>query len=419
MVKSELTVQPFDCMNYFYHEVQEHFIRELTRFNGHLDEIALKRAAALLVSAVPLISCCFDTKTHCWRKQNFTADAIVHLVEVQAGEENPSEKLLLSSIDITCEPQIKIFLIQEPNCDTLCVIINHMVSDGTGFKELLYLLSDLYAKCKKDADYSNKPKPKDDRSLGQLLKNLSFAEKLSILFSETDSPKQSNALILPLKGNKSQPFLAVRRIEQEQFAKIKGYAKNNHVSVNDMMLTAYLRVLHQVTKCDMITVPCPVDLRKYKAVGQECGVCHLTSNYVCSISIHTTDSFEDTLKQISMQMQAQKLSNACLKGPMLLNILFHVLPFQAVRRLFRIPITSYTNLGIIDAEKFNFDGLAICDAYIATAVKYVPYFQVSISTYANCCTLTSCSHSTENDKKIIENVLEQMQNELSNLVSAE
>ena len=58
MVKSELTVQPFDCMNYFYHEVQEHFIRELTRFNGHLDEIALKRAAALLVSAVPLISCC-------------------------------------------------------------------------------------------------------------------------------------------------------------------------------------------------------------------------------------------------------------------------------------------------------------------------------------------------------------------------
>jgi NRPS condensation-like uncharacterized protein len=111
-------------------------------------------------------------------------------------------------------------------------------------------------------------------------------------------------------------------------------------------------------------------------------------------------------------MKAQKNSNGCLKEPMLLHLLNPILPFGAVRKLFTIPVTSYTNLGVLRPEKFHFEGLTICDAFFATAVKHTPYFQVSVSTYGDCCTLTSSSRCSREDQKVIENLLDYMQTEI-------
>lgn len=415
MKTDKIQVQPFDCMNYFYHTVQEQFIRQLTRFDGHLDIGALKRAVDLSIRSVPLLSCCFNTKTHRWQERNFTADDIVHVVEVQSREENSCEQLLLSAIVFSREPQLKIFLVKGPDCDTLCVIINHMVCDGAGFKDYLYLLSDFYSKYKRNPTYSDIPPRKTDRSLRQLLRNLSRKEKLEILCSKSDTPKLDASLILPLEGGNGHPFLALRRIEPQSFRKLKGYAKNNHVSLNDVLLTAYMRALHHITGRERITVPCPVDLRKYVLPNQECGICHLTGNYICKALVRDGDGFADTLKQVSTQTRAQKNSKGCLKGPMLLHLLYPILPFRAVRKLFTVPVTSYTNLGVLQPESFHFEGLTVCDAFFATAVKHAPYFQVSVSTYDDCCTLTSSSRSSLEDQKVIENLLDYMQTEILSL----
>ncbi|GEM_PF-5968854 len=46
------------------------------------------------------------------------------------------------------------FLIKTDNgCDKMCLIINHMVCDGAGLKEYLYLLADIYAHLENDIDY--------------------------------------------------------------------------------------------------------------------------------------------------------------------------------------------------------------------------------------------------------------------------
>ena len=57
---TKIKAQPFDCMQYFYGTVQKPLIRCYTRFNGHMNENALRRAINLSFSAVPLIGCCFD-----------------------------------------------------------------------------------------------------------------------------------------------------------------------------------------------------------------------------------------------------------------------------------------------------------------------------------------------------------------------
>ena len=419
MAYNKLKAQPFDCMQYFYGAAQEPLIRCLVQFNGHLNESTLKRAIDLSIAEFPLIACCFDEKSHCWRKRGFTADSIVHSIEVRGEDGAAAKKLLLSSIDRTCEPQLKIFLAREDKFDTLCVIINHMVSDGGGFKEVLYLLADLYSKCEKDADYHVKPQPFGKRNLNQLLQNLGLKKKLSILFSKTQSQKPDPAMILPINGDPSSPILVIRRIEKEQFSQIRSFAKSSRASVNDMLLAAYIRALHRATGCTDITVPCPVDLRKYKREGQMCGICNLTANYSCHVDVTSDEPFGDTLKKVSGQMRVQKESDICLKGPMLYHMMFHILPFGTVRKLFYkispVPVTSYTNLGMISNEEFRFGDLAVEDAFISTAVKHVPYFQLSISTYGGRCTLTSSLYGTEKDQKTVEDFLRQVENELNSL----
>lgn len=419
MTNNKISAQPFDCMQYFYSDVQKPLIRALIRFSGHMNETILKKAVCLSINVIPLINCCFDEKDHCWKKRKFKADDIVHVVEVQEGDDDPTEKLLLSSVDIMKGPQLRIFLVRKMKYDVLCIIINHMISDGAGFKEYLYVLSNIYSQFQKNINFSTKLYRNNKRNLGQLLKNISFKEKINILFSKSDSHKLDRGLILPLKGDKSKPFVVIRCLNKEYFLKIRNFAKIRNVSINDMLLTTYMRALYKITGHTSITVPCPVDLRKYKGKDQICGICNLTGSYICHATIKPSDTFNDTLKIVSKQMKINKSSNNCLKKPMMFHMLFHIVSFRTLKKLFyklsSVPVTSYTNLGIINADKLCFDKLDIDDAFISTAVKYAPYFQVSISTYKNCCTMTSSFHGTKEDRKTIEGFFDCMECELNSI----
>lgn len=412
-LKNNIKTQSFDLMQYFFGSVHEPLIRGLIRFTGHLDESTLEKAVDLSVNAIVQIRCIFDPNTHKWKDHGFTAKDMIHTVSVSGAEKEFAEKYLTSSIKFAYEPQLKIFLLQGIEADTLCVIMNHMVCDGTGFKQYLYLLAGLYSKCANDADYSIKPQPAD-RSAGKLLKGFAFGKKLSILSEKMNFPKQESPLFLPLDGDYGNPFVIKRRVERTPFSELKEYTKSHSVSVNDMLMTAYARTLYKYTKCLRIVFPCPVDLRKY--ITRRRGICNLTSNYKCNVSIAQNESFEETLRKISFQMNAQKSSKACLKGPILLNLLFHILPFYSLQRLFyskfTIPVISYSNLGIIDQDLLRFGSNEVSEAYISGAVKYFPYFQVTASTFGGCCTLSSSFHGTERDKKTIEEFLEEMEREL-------
>lgn len=410
----KIKAQPFDCMQYFYGAVQEPRIRCQIRLHGHMSEAALRKAVNLSLEAVPLIGCVFDEELHCWKKCGFTDRDIVQLIEGAKEDDGTVLQYLLKSIDHTREPQLKIFLVREEKWDTLCIIINHMVCDGASFKEYLYLLCDLYSKCEMDPNYDKKPEAAGERSLNQLLRNLSLREKLDILSSKSNSQKPDPAMIMPIKGDPTNPIIVMTHIEKERFDAIRSFAKARNASVNDVLLTAYVRALQQATGCRRITVPCPVDLRKYKSVGQRCGFCNLTSNYWCNVEIRSGEGFEETFQKVSDQMLAQKASNECLKAPMLFHVMCRLLPFETVRKLFykvsSVPVTSYTNLGILDDDKLRFGSHVPYDAFISTAVKKAPYFQLSISTYRGCCTLTSSMYGTENDRKFIGGFLEQITN---------
>ena len=405
--------ETFDIMQYFFRSVHDPLIRCCINFSGHLDEDVLKKAVTISAGAIPLIQCCFDvTEKHpCWRNKGFTSEDIVHVVKAEQNVEEQKISILSSTIDIANEPQLKIYILREKEVDTLFIIINHMVCDGAGFKEYLYLLSDLYSKCKNNENNITNMSVAS-RSTGQLFDNFNLTEKLNILFSKYDLSKQKKQATYCLQGDKSNPIFATLKITREEFTYIKTYAKNKGVTINDLILTAYVWVLHRETGNRRIVIPCPVDLRKYLRPNGKHGICNLTSNFICDIIMDKNESFEDTLIQVSNQMKLQKASRNCLKSVMMLEFAFRLLPFSIMQKvfnkIFKIPIISFTNLGIIDKNLLSFRDIKITNVYLTGAVKYVPYFQIATSSYDNECTLSCNLYGTQEDKLKIEHFLMDM-----------
>ena len=410
----KIHAEAFDIMQYYYRSAHEPFIHCQIRCS-HLDEDCLKTAVDLSKRRIPLIGCSFDIAEHCWRQQNFTAEEIVSVVTVNSDTICDAGKYLVSSIDIFSEPQLKIFLIRGQKSDTICFIMNHMICDGAGFKEYLYLLSNLYSKCRKGLNTECELQA-SVRSMKPLLARFTFAEKIAILFSKPDVSNKHRSLTYPLQGDKESPFIVTRCIPKDQFQAIKAAAKKRSATLNDMILTAYIRTLSQETGERNISIPCPVDLRKYISPDEKIGICNLTSNLICNVELRPDEQFEQTLKNISLQMQRQKSSVLCLKDPILLNFAFHALPEKVLSKLFRklftIPVLSYTNLGIINQSLLQFDGSTILDCFITGAIKYTPYFQISVSTYNDVCTLSCNMHGTPDDRKKIEHFLQEVHKEL-------
>jgi len=399
--------QAFDAMQFFYGDVQPPRIRCYIRFCERLDTAALRNAADAILRVHPLLACVFNVRRHRWEAAGFAAGDVVR--EFDGGGDARVQECLLASIDETREPQLKLFLIHQAGGDELCAVINHMVCDGAGVKEALYELAKFYSCLITGENSPPQPVAPGSRCFRRLIKPLGLRCRLKALWSPARPCKRVPAPLIPFRGGHGRPALVTERLETETFSSLYAYAKNHGASMNDMLLTATLRALHGITGRDVVTLPCPVDLRRFATPGQRFDLCNLTGNYWCSLDLRTPEPFADTLRRVAIQMRAQKNSVACLKEPMLFHALYSILPFSLLRRLFPrlggVPVTSFSNLGVLSEERLRFAGCEIADAYLATAVKRPPYYQLSLSTWRGACTLSSCVDASAEDAEVARQVL--------------
>lgn len=226
--------EAFDIMQYFYGSVHEPLIHSLIEFSGHIDEMVLKKAVSVSTDINPLIRCYFDInhKYPYWKEKDFKGEDFVKIIACSSNEEEQKIKLLASKIDALNGPQLKIYVIRKQDSDILCIIINHMLCDGAGFKEYLYELSDLYTKCKKNIEIPKRELA--SRSINQLFKNIKWHEKLNILFSKSELSKQKNEVRYSLEGAKGNPLFITIDITSEELEIIKAYGKLNGATVNEV-----------------------------------------------------------------------------------------------------------------------------------------------------------------------------------------
>lgn len=292
-----------------------------------------------------------------------------------------------------------------------------MICDGAAFKEYLYLLAGVYSAMESGSDgrsvVDGYPARRD---FAQVSDNIGLMRKLGIVLAGASAPSENPAMRLPLRSDAKDVRLARVVIGPVDFARIRTYAKSHKVTVNDLLLTAYARTLRNRTGCSDIVLPCPVDLRRYGKAGQRFGFCNLTSNYFCHHEMRRDESFDETLAAVAAQMKAQKKSDACLKGPLLLHALARVVSRRRLGDAFfkaaGVPTVSFTNVGIIDEDRLAFGTIRPESAFFATALKRPPSFQLSVSTFRDACTMTSSLYANGDDFKRVEFLLEEVKGEL-------
>lgn len=145
-MKDPCRVEPFDLMQYFYRRAHDPIIHAVIRTGGRIDPDRLGEAFRLSCQTVPVIACSFsiDGKKPRWQPQAYESGAFVDLVLPEADEAAAEARSLTSTIDIAKGPQVKAGIIRKRDGDTVCVLLNHMIGDGGGFKEYLYLVCLLY-----------------------------------------------------------------------------------------------------------------------------------------------------------------------------------------------------------------------------------------------------------------------------------
>ncbi|MBF2347835.1 module of peptide synthetase [Listeria marthii] len=406
--------EPSDVKHYISGEKMknDHHLHTVLTFNNHLNIDVLKKAVMQSTQKLPLLLCHFKEteKGAFWQESVFSAVDLVFLVETQTPETEVN-RALVRKLSTENGPQICLTIVRTETADQLVIIMNHMLADGAGFKEYLYVLSELYSELLGNPDYQANLSL-GSRSLNQVFEQFSRKEIKSI-FTEKTTQKAVHNPSFPLKGDPKNPEIIWTKVSKTGFSQIIHYAKEHEATVNDVLFAAMVRTVQQTTQQNEMSIDCPVDLRKYLPNKTSRGITNLTANITCQIkATDDLSSFETTLQAVKKSLNPQKNSLAPLRIYYLLEFIFkkksHSIAKKASEKMYSIPKTSFTNIGIIDDEKLVFEGSTLTDCFICGSLKYAPFFQVAATTFRGELTLSTNLHGTAKDHTWQKAFLEKM-----------
>ena len=414
----------FDKIQYFFQEYNDHQVRAVIYFEGLTNRVLIEKALHCSIDIVPILRCRFvlDKVQPFWEQADESClYNLFSFLEIEDTDtEDEIQRFITGKTDEKTGPQIMARIIRASGKDILCIVMNHKVCDGAGFKEYLYLLGEIYTRLQ-DGTYKDFRYHNGNRSEQQIYGNFTFTKKLKAFFLPRESVKKKNTVCFPLGSKRvgQTPFILRYKLSPERFERLKKYGKSHTVTINDIVLAAYFRALNRMLckeQSEALTIPCMVDLRRYLHGKKADGICNLTAMISCRIGTTDGEGFDETVSRVSTAMNRRKSDYPGLNGLSTLKILY-ALPFrqayQILKKKYANPMIGMTNIGIINPDKLIYGKEQIKDAYVAASVKYPPYFQLGLTTYNNSITFTVNEYCLESDKAIIQRFFSLLDQELS------
>lgn len=385
--------QPLDLMQFINTKYHDPFIHELIEFEGRLDTKKLIQAVDKLADAFPLLKCTYDQKRNTFiENEHCTARDLLRI------DNAANRNVLLTEALDTDKKLVQLTLSK----NTLVITISHMICDGNGFKQMIYLLCDIYnGNNDKNLDYLM------TREFSQLTKELTGTKAITLkmLISMMGNYK---SIPVYAKADNEKNYVLERTISRETMSIVHNLAKKQGATLNDVFLTAYARTLAKLYGLKKINIPCTVDLRKY-AKGKT-GIANLTGTYNLNIKPKDSAKFGETLMDTSAVMQKQKKTKNDIAGPMLLVSKYEKSTLEQFLKLYGGMNTSasadYTNLGVLDDKKLVFDGTTITNAIGYSGLNKAPSFQIAVSSFQGETTVTSLVRCSKEEKEKADLILD-------------
>lgn len=426
-MSNTIKAEMWDRMQFLFRNYYDRMVHTKLVYEGSFDMPTLKNAVLYMVEKTPVLHSSFNTNViePYWKREDYVIDDIVSYQRVHNADEIADE-WLLGVIPYDNNVQIKIAVFEDDVHSVLAMRVNHMCMDGGDVKYFLATLCENYANIKVrnfsalkmkngsrsyDQVYS-KLEGEDLKSAKNLYKNISKSED-KVYFPWSDSVCEDTNRI-------------VRRVVDEQsFLALKSIAKKMGVTVNDALMAVVFRTLYELCGLkddDSLTVSCAIDLRKHIVEG---GLNGGLTNHTAWMAVRTLsrgESLQDTLVNVIRSTNGFKRDKFMgLYSLPLLKLAYTILPHDIAEMAIKIgydnPLIAVSNIGVLDDKKLTFDGLKLVDGFMSGAVKYKPFFLMSVTTLNNRMTLSTAIRGNQKDVEIANRYFDLLMSNLAQLIS--
>ncbi len=313
--------------------------RAVVAFSGRLDKERIARAFELSLDAEPVLGCRFVD--HPWRpywERLPEAKRVSPLSIVDEENEHSIHAWLGTPLDASTDVQVHACLFRGSR-EKLAVKVSHEAADGVGKRDYLSLISAIYRELGTNPAYV--PPPGRGRlGQGPVLRNAGFRQVLRGCFHFSapgpgvDFPAETPGV----------PAFAARRLEPEGFARIREYCRTHGVTVHEVLLAAFYRAQFQTLASPpgaVLTIPIPIDLRRYLPVGSTWGVSNLPAIFFAGVRNQSFDAMVADVRRL----MASARSNTPWLGQALLAEMIFLLPYGLIGRLAKAVDPSPDRIG--------------------------------------------------------------------------
>lgn len=313
------------------------------------------------------------------------------------------EEGFISAWDLSMDTQLKIFMMQDNNIWNLTIGMSHVLTDGVGFLQYLYLLASIYNGITLPGGLKN------IRNMDMVIKKIPFC------VSKNHDSIHEKVICNYHGGNKYYCLCCC--VNEMDFKRICVKAESLNVSINDVLMTAYSRIIAQRLRETNVSIPCTVDLRRVCFEKNRLTIGNMTGLYrSIPVFVADDDSFETTLLQIHKVVKRQRETLQCFRGIKILQMLYRRIPARnlvwLIRENYHLNPISYTNMGRIDSSRLYFADCNIKSCYTTGTYRKASDFQLSVSTFKNVCTLNCTLSGGIQRKTEGKTLLEEIRKEL-------
>jgi len=423
-IPSTMPVQFAECTVFVSGEVDAYRpqLGGVVAFGGRLDASRLQRAVRLLLDAEPVLGCRFDpdAKPPVWRRlENLEDASVLDVIEADVPAAQAAA-FIAEPLDPRTDPCVRAALVLGPDADTLAVKVSHVAMDGGGLKQALYMIAEYYRRLGEQADWT--PRPNAD-GLRHIVADAGFLERLRALSKSKLELVPESDWIAPEMGGGAPATYLEATVEPHALRAAAEAGRSVGATVNDILLTAYLRVLYRLLGAvpgSVTPVMTTADLRRHLPTGARTALANMSAFWNVFVSPVEGEEFDGTLARVVAATKAWKSAGAGKTDAVTVAFADKVIGARALSffrkqvakatggdaREHRGTVPVLTNIGVIDSALLDFGGSApVTDAKLLGPVSGGA-IAITASTYRDRLCLSSGTASDDTGRLLLSRMLQ-------------